>query len=321
MIVTKTPLRVSLVGGGTDLPMYYEKTGLGEVISLSIDRYIYITSSRYHDKTATCFKYSEVEVVKKHSEIRNPIVREVLSYFEVPSGYEFSSVSNVPGGTGLGSSSAFSVGLIMNVATALGQPMSQLDAAALACHIELNVLQEPIGKQDQYGCAIGGIKHVVFREHEVNVSSVQMTTEARRRLDDSLVLIRVGNIRSASEILRGVQSQPDVNFGKLDKIRGLVSPVKSLLSAGDMQGLGEALHEYWILKKTLSQGISDSSIDSIYEYMVPRFAYGGKLLGAGGAGFLCFILRNPEERNFGSHMTPKVESLNIDFDGVRAFCI
>jgi len=320
MIVTKTPLRVSLAGGGTDLPAYYGNRGIGEVISLSINRYIYITSSKYHDPDATSFKYSEVEVVSRHENLKNPIVKEVLTHFDLPRGFEFSSLSEVPGGTGLGSSSAFTVGLVSNVAMMLGRPLSQHDAAELACFIELEKLGEPIGKQDQYGCAVGGLKRIEFRNQGVTTSSLSLSNDSLSRLSDRLALVRVGAVRSASEILKEVQSRPQVNFAKLDAIRDLVAPVKSCLMTGDIKGLGAALDENWRLKKTLNAGVSNKIIDDLYDAFVPKFAYGGKLLGAGGSGFLCLILREPlrEQRAGPCSMA---EPLNIDMDGVRSWSI
>lgn len=320
MIVTKTPLRVSLAGGGTDLPAYYGDRGIGEVISLSVNRYLYITSSKYHDPDATSFKYSDVEVVSEHKNLKNPIVREVLTHFDLPRGFEFSSLSEVPGGTGLGSSSAFTVGLVSNVAMMVGQPLSQHDAAELACYVELVRLGEPIGKQDQFGCAVGGIKHIEFRNHGVTTSALSLSRDSLSSLCDRLAIVRVGAVRSASAILRDVQTRPEVNFAKLDAIRDLVAPVKNSLISGDIKGLGSALDENWRLKKTLNAGVSDSVIDELYDTFVPKFAYGGKLLGAGGSGFLCLILREPlREQRTGPCST--AESLLVDMDGVRSWSI
>lgn len=292
-IFTKVPLRISIAGGGTDLPTYYLDRGLGEVINFPINKYMFIASSDYFDPNATNFKYSEVETVSNLDNFKNPIVREVLKKFSTPHGLHYASLSSVPGGTGLGSSSAFCVGLISNVAKRMGRQLSQYEAAEIACHIELEILKEPIGKQDQFGCAIGGLKHLIFKKSSVVVEGLPMTHEMEDELTKHLVLIRVGGIRSASQILSDIQSDKKVNLKKLDEIRGLVPAVKSALARGDIGFLGKNLHENWMIKKNLNKSVSNIEIDKIYEDLVPKKAHGGKLLGAGGSGFLLFILKQP----------------------------
>ena len=315
MIVTKVPLRVSLAGGGTDLPSYYVDRGVGEVVSFAINKYIYITSSDYYDTQKTNFKYSEVETVECLDDFKNPIVKEVLKLFSVPPGLQFASLSSVPGGTGLGSSSAFCVGLVSNVAKRMGRDLSQYEAAEIACHVELELLKEPIGKQDQFGCALGGMKHLTFTKSGVFSEGILLSKEVEADFAGRLAIVRVGGVRSASQILSGIQKDSVINLSKLDEIRSLVPKVKSALIDGDIEYIGESLHRNWIIKKSLNKNMTDSDIDYIYEQMVPKFAFGGKLLGAGGSGFLLFVLKQPVvETVFPSDVS--VSQIEIDKEGV-----
>ena len=291
MIITKVPLRISLAGGGTDLPAYYSKRDYGEVVNFAINKYIYITSSRFHNPDIYNFKYSEIEEVYHYKSFKNPIVREVFEYFKLQPGYQYTSVSSVPGGTGLGSSSAFTAALIANTAERLNRPISQIEAASLAAYIELECLGEPIGKQDQYGCAVGGLKKIRFNNQGVTLTPIELTHDREQKLVSSLILVRVGKIRSASAILKSIQKASSINLKKLDKIRSQVTSMVQYISHGNISSIGESLHENWMLKKTLDIGISDNQIDDLYNQLVPNYAYGGKLLGAGGSGFLLFVLK------------------------------
>jgi D-glycero-alpha-D-manno-heptose-7-phosphate kinase len=318
MIVTKIPLRISLAGGGTDLPVYYKEREYGEVISFSINKYIYITSSKFHDPNVYNFKYSEIEEVHDYSLFKNPIVREVLKYFKIQPGYQYTSVSSVPGGTGLGSSSAFTTALIANIAERMNQPISQYEAASLAAHIELDCLGEPIGKQDHFGCAIGGIKRIRFSNQKVSITPIELSYEKECKLMKNLILVRVGLIRSASDILRSIQKSPDINFTKLDQIREQVNSMVEFVSEVDIPQIGRNLHKNWMIKKTLDNGVCDTEIDALYEKMVPKYAYGGKLLGAGGSGFFLFVLK---DTNFIQELPSNisVSRVNIDKYGLNTF--
>ncbi|MDB4125230.1 hypothetical protein N9565_00680 [Amylibacter sp.] len=311
MIVTKVPLRISLAGGGTDLPSYYVDRGVGETVSFAINKYIYITSSDYYDTRKTNFKYSEVETVECLDHFKNPIVRQVLKLFSVPHGLQFASLSSVPGGTGLGSSSAFCVGLVSNVAKRMGRDLSQYEAAEIACYVELELLKEPIGKQDQFGCALGGMKHLTFTKLGVFSEGLLLSKDMEVDFSTRLALVRVGGVRSASQILSEIQKENSVNLSKLDDIRSLVPKVKSALLNGDIEFIGESLHKNWIIKKSLDKNMTDENIDYIYEKMVPKMAFGGKLLGAGGSGFLLFILKQPVDETV---FPPDVIVSNIEID-------
>lgn len=320
MFVTRIPYRISLAGGGTDLPSYYTDRSFGEVISIAIDRHIYITSNEFYDINQTRFQYSKTETVDDFSKFQNPIVREVLKYFDLPQGFQFASMSNVPGGTGLGSSSAFCVGLISNVSALIGKPISQLAAAELGCHVELDCLGEQIGKQDQFGCAVGGLKRIVFEEKNVSVRQLTIDRKLQANFEDHLILVRVGAIRSASQILKEVQKKSNVNFAKLDEIKKLVPEMADYLEKGNIAMIGELLNQNWNLKKTLSSLVSDNEIDRIYKYMVPKYAYGGKLLGAGGSGFLFFVLKSPKIPNI-HDISKRSSKISIDHSGLTTVSI
>jgi len=319
MWVTKTPLRVSLAGGGTDLPAYYEERDFGAVISFALAKHIYICSEAYHDASRTRFQYSKTETVGSCKDFENPIVKEVLSYLKLGNGFQFASISNVPGGTGLGSSSAFCVALLSNVAALLGRPLSQLAAADLACHVEIDRLGEPIGKQDQYGCALGGIKKIEFTKDSVGVTNVPLPSDVISQLQNHFVLVRVGKVRSASRILQEVQRGGDVNFASLDEIRAHVPIMESFLASGDVEMIGRLLDENWKLKKSLSKRVANEEIDELYDLFVPRYAYGGKLLGAGGSGFLLFVLREKHGDWIPESIAGGIEGVRIDQVGVSSW--
>lgn len=315
MIITKVPLRVSIAGGGTDLPGYYLNRDHGEVINFPINKHIYINSSLFHNENKTNFKYSEVETVENFEDFKNPIVREVLKYFSADHGIQYSSMSSVPGGTGLGSSSAFCVGLVSNLSKRLGREISQFEAANIACKIELEILKEPIGKQDQFGCAIGGVKHLKFFENKVLNEPILLDSHIENEFMKKMLLVRVGAVRSASKILSNIQKKPSINYKILDEIRMLLPGIKDALISGDIQFIGESLNENWKMKKSLDKNITDLEIDSVYDEFVPDLAYGGKLLGAGGSGFILFILKDYIENTKVSSKL-NFSGINIDKKGV-----
>lgn len=296
MIITKTPFRVSFAGGGSDLPDFYEKYG-GCVLSTSINRYCYLSIHPYFDQRYTLLKYSENELVEHLSEIRHRIFNCVLNERKIQ-GVEITSTADVPGGTGLGSSSTFTVGLINTLNCYQGKYMSKGRIAEKACQVEIEQLGSPIGKQDQYAAAFGGLNFIQFHpDGEVSVSPVRMKAEVYHRLQQNLVMFYTGDVRSANTIL----AEQKKNIGTMDKTANLLKmcelarEMRKALESDDLSSFGDLLDEGWRLKQTLASGISNPSIDEAYETAMKNGALGGKLLGAGGGGFLLFYCE-PEKQ-------------------------
>lgn len=286
MIVTRTPLRVSFVGGGTDLPSFYRRQ-CGAVLTMAVDKYFYLSMHRYFFDTGCLLKYSKTEIVRTVSEIEHKIIHAVFADYNID-GVDFASAADVPAGTGMGSSSAFTVGLIQLVNTYLGRYEAQTKLAERACKIEIEKLCNPIGKQDQYGCAIGGLKFIEFRPDEsVVVEPIFLPPDERKKLEQNLLLFYIGNPRSASSVLRHQDNNTredqrifDILCRMADQAHRLKTDILSV------DAVGHYMREGWELKKKLSPLVSDSVIDQAYEAAVQAGAIGGKLLGAGGGGFL-----------------------------------
>ena len=288
MIITRTPFRVSFVGGGSDLKDFYSKNGYGAVVSTAINKYMYIVIHPYfHDKIRV--KYSRTEDVEKVDEIRHPIVRECLRKVQIEKGIEIASFADVPAGTGLGSSSAFTVGLLNALYAYKGKVVSKERLAREACEIEIEKLGEPIGKQDQYASAYGNINYLRFNKDEtVDVSPILLAESSRKELEQKLSLYYVGGERKASDIL-GEQKKNilmDDKFRNLRRLVSLAGELREILQAEDIDHVGSILDKGWQCKKELSNGISNEEIDHLYTQFLERGAVGGKLLGAGSGGFL-----------------------------------
>lgn len=289
MIISKTPLRISFCGGGSDLPSFYRKHG-GCVISTAIDKHIYITSARSFNEDVTQLKYSEVETTSDVNKIKHPVFREMLKQYRL-SGLEMNSTSDIPAGTGLGSSSTFTVGLSNVLNARLGRAPTSEELARDACHMEMEVLGEPIGKQDQYAAAYGGMNYIEFNEDEsVTVEAVRISEEDKRRLNDRLFMLYLGGTRSASAILKNHGKNVTSGSAEANQLKmcELTRQLRVSLEDGDLDSLGEILDKGWMLKRTLTSAISNLEIDSIYEEVTSKGAIGGKLLGAGGSGFMLF---------------------------------
>ena len=293
MILTRTPFRVSFVGGGSDLPAYYERRA-GAVLSTTINRYMYVQSHPFFEPNQVRLKYAQTETVAGLSEIQHPLFRTVLEKYGLPLGREWSSIADVPAGTGMGSSSSFTVGLLHNVLAQLGRADEATKAhlAEMACRVELEDLGEPIGKQDQYAAAYGGLN--VFRflpDGTVQADPVDLGPEGRAELESHLVLYYTGDQRSASAILAEQSKRTASEQDKqrvLDQMVDLVDPLAAALRGGRWSEMGHLLHENWQLKQSLASGITNPNLQSLYATALANGATGGKLLGAGGGGFLLF---------------------------------
>lgn len=316
MIITRTPFRVSFCGGGSDLPAFYQKHG-GCVLSIGIDKYMYISIHPSFRKEETVLKYSTTEIVKKTSDIKHSYFRTVLDKMEV-SGVEITSTADIPAGTGLGSSSSFTVGLLHCLYSYKGKYVSKEQLAIEACRIELEDLGQPIGKQDQYAAAYGGMNFYTFnRDGSVFVEPMLLSGSSLEKLERNLMMFYTGNVRSASAILKE-QSESILSEEKEKKQKrmcDLTFELRELLQKGEIDSLGGILNESWQLKRTLASGITNQTIDEYYDMAIKSGAIGGKLLGAGGGGFLLFYVPETKQDAVRRKITLPEVPLGIDRQG------
>jgi D-glycero-alpha-D-manno-heptose-7-phosphate kinase len=287
MIISRTPLRVSFCGGGSDLPDFYRAHG-GAVLSMSVGLYVYLSMHAYFERKGYILKYSTIETPKSTQEIQHRILKQVFSDYGID-GVDFNSSADVPAGTGLGSSSAFTVGLINLCNAYLGRYEPKTVIAAKACDVEINKLGEPIGKQDQYGCALGGLNFIEFHtDDSVTCESVPLDHAGRRQLEDSLTMFYLGGTRSASKVLKSQSANMRNNESAIGNMKAMVRQARTLRAeiTSDVDVLGPYLHEGWERKRRLAEGISNPLIDKAYATALAAGATGGKLLGAGASGFL-----------------------------------
>jgi D-glycero-alpha-D-manno-heptose-7-phosphate kinase len=289
MIGTRTPFRVSFAGGGSDLKEFYSRQP-GCVLSTTINKYMFIFVHPYFDEKIQV-KYSKTELVNDASEIKHPIVREALKKFGI-NGIDINSIADVPAGTGLGSSGSFAVGLLHALYAYSGQNPAKETLARKACAIEINILKEPIGKQDQYAAAYGGLNFMTFHPDEtVSVEPVIISPDKYQELENNLLFFYAGGARPAREILTDQKHNTisdKKTFGNIKRMAQLAKNLRDNLSSGNLHDVGPILDEGWNLKKELSLKISDDKIDNYYNAARKNGAGGGKLLGAGGGGFLMF---------------------------------
>jgi D-glycero-alpha-D-manno-heptose-7-phosphate kinase len=290
MIITRSPLRISLGGGGTDLPSYYrEHTGF--VISAAITRYVYITITEAF-WPRIILKYAKLEDVERVEEILHPIIREALKLTDVTGPYlEIVSLSDIPAGTGMGSSGSFTTALLSALHTLKRNVVPPQELAEQACHIEIDLLREPVGKQDQYIAAFGGITSFQFLpDDRVIAEPLPVPAEALANLEDNLLLFFTGSSRSASDILRDQDSKTRQNskdmLDNLHFTKKLGMESRDALVAGDLRKFADLMHVHWEHKKKRSPGMSSGHIDQMYQLARANGALGGKLIGAGGGGFL-----------------------------------
>lgn len=323
MILSRAPVRITLGGGGTDLKSYYARYG-GFVIGAAVDRYCSILASkRFYDSIR--LSYSRMEIRNSVSEIEHRIFRAALEFTGIEQGIELHSVADVPANSGLGSSSSFTVALLNALHAYKREFVTQKQLAEEACHLEVDVLGEPIGKQDQYLAAFGGITCLTFDQNgEVLVEPLQISDEALDQLESNLMFFFTGKERSASEILseQDEKSQRDDSgmTQNLHRIKEIGLETRKYLESGQVDALGELLHRHWEIKKKRSQKISDPFIDECYELARRNGALGGKLVGAGGGGFFMFYCRNSDRPRLSEAMKGmglKPVRLHFDFEGAK----
>ncbi len=299
MIVSRAPVRFSLGGGGTDLPSYSAVHG-GFLVAAAIDKYIYVSANRrFYDSIRLA--YSKTETVDSVDQIEHRIFREALRFAKITRGIEISSVADVPSNSGLGSSSTFTVALLNALHTFKQEFVSSLQLAEEACHIEIDVLKEPIGKQDQFIAAYGGITAFTFNtDGTVEVERVPIRPEVQDDLESNLLIFYSGVERQASSVLekqgQNIQSNQDNAVQRMHRIKELGYETRRILIKGDLDAYGDLLHEHWTNKRKLASNMTDAVIDEHYDAARAAGALGGKLMGAGGGGFFMFYTRPADRR-------------------------
>ncbi|MBN1158063.1 MAG: GHMP kinase [Bacteroidales bacterium] len=315
MIITRTPFRVSFVGGGSDMETFYSRCQ-GMVLSTTINKYMYISSHRFFYPDQIRVKYSVTETVNSIDELKHPLIREAMRKVDVRGGVEFSSIADIPAGTGMGSSSAFTVGLLHCLYAIKRQYVTHDQLAKEAAEIEIDILGEPIGKQDQYATAFGGLNVIYFNpDGSVKVEPLYINTEVYNQLQENLVMFYLGNQRKASDIL----SEQKSNSGKEDKFRmlksmvTLVEDLRNCLYSGKLDDFGRILDANWKLKQQLASNITNPEVDEIYKTGMGAGAGGGKLLGAGGGGFMLFYCEKPLQAGLIEKLKP-LRTIDFNFE-------
>ena len=297
MIVSRTPLRVSFFGGGSDLPVYYREHG-GAVLSASIDKYVYVCLNRGFGEGVRV-AYSRTEEVSHASQLDHRLFRTVLTKLGVEGGVEIASIADIPSrGSGLGSSSAFTVGLLNAVHAWQGRRPTREALAAEACEVEIDLCGDPIGKQDQYGAAMGGLNFIRFNpDDSVAVEPLHVPRATLDEVQGALMMFYTGLTRSAGDLLQvqsdNLAADPDKRRATARMVR-MAEEMRDALAAGQAEAMGETLHEGWMLKRSMASSISSGLLDDAYAAARAAGATGGKLLGAGGGGFFLFWV--PDDR-------------------------
>jgi len=291
MIITRTPFRISLGGGGTDLPSFYERFG-GFVISAAISKYVYVTINRTF-KPGYLLKYAEMELAATRDEIRHPLIREAVRMLDLGPPVEIVSIADVPAGTGLGSSGSFTVGLMHAIRAYQHRSVGIETLAQEAAEIEMLRLGDPVGKQDHYVAAYGGIICQEYHpDGRVTITPLNLTDDTLGELADSLLLFFTGTSRNAADMLldqkRRSERGDEAMLKNLEFIKSVGYETRRVLEAGDVAGLGRLMHDHWLRKRARSHGMSSERIDDLYAFALANGATGGKLVGAGGGGFLMF---------------------------------
>lgn len=318
MIITQTPLRISFAGGGTDFRGFYEKD-YGSVVSTAIDKYIFVVvKERFDDRIR--IGYTRTEMVDRVDDIEHELAREAMRMVGITSGIEISTMADIPSeGSGLGSSSTVTVGLLNALYAYKGEIATAETLARNACEIEIGVLGKPIGKQDQYIAAYGGLKHFRFLPNEeVEVSQIGLEAGAKRRLCESLLLFYTGVTRQSSAVLSEQQSNIQAKMAVLTEMRDQADEIARQLTLGAVASVGQTLREGWVKKKQLASGITNPEIDNLFELAMSAGALGGKVTGAGGGGF--FLVCTPPEnratvRKKLSHL--RELPINLERDGSK----
>lgn len=317
IIVSRAPVRISLGGGGTDLESYYSKFG-GFLIAGAIDKYVHVCANRRFHKSIR-LSYSQTEIVDRVEDIKHKIFREALSMVAVDGGIELVSIADVPANCGLGTSSSFTVALLNALYTYKRDFVTQKQLADKACEIEIERLGEPIGKQDQYISAFGGLTCLTFeKDGTVRVEPLKISEEHARELENNILLFYTGIERSASDILseqneRSKKNEPPV-LDVLHKIKDIGLKTRHAFESGDLNKFGELLDEHWRIKKNLSGKVSNEFIDKCYDTALKSGALGGKIMGAGGGGFFLFYCSEKKGKLMSAMKAAGLQHMPFRFD-------
>lgn len=313
-VTSKTPLRIGLLGGGSDLESYFEKNNFGSTISASINKYIYITVHKRYDDLIRA-SYSKTEIVDNVKDIKHELIRESLKYLNIKKGIEVVSISDVTGhGTGLGSSSSYTVGLINAISALTTKKRSRFNLANDACKIEIDLCGHPIGKQDQFAASFGGLNEIIYKKENINVIPLNISSKNLNKLSENLLLFDTGIKRKSSKIL-SKQTNLYKESKKLEATKKMVDMVPDMKKAllNDIDLVGEILDESWKIKKSLVGGIANKTINSYYSKAMKNGAIGGKLCGAGGGGFLLLYCKKENHNKLRKSLS-SLKELNFEFD-------
>jgi D-glycero-alpha-D-manno-heptose-7-phosphate kinase len=316
MITSRTPFRISFFGGGTDYPVWYKKNG-GAVLSTTIDKYCYISCRllppffEYKHRIV----YSNIEHINKIDEIAHPAVREVFRFMNIKEGLEIHHDGDLPARSGLGSSSSFTVGLLHALYALKGRIVTKKRLALETIYIEQEMIKENVGSQDQVAVAFGGLNKIEFNgNHNIEVRPITVRESRLQELQDHLMLFFTGFTRIASEVAKDKISQIPKRSSELSALRDMVDESVNILNSDDdLIGFGNILHESWKIKKSLADNVSNSNIDNIYEEAIKAGAIGGKILGAGGGGFILFFVK-PEDKRIVRHALSSLLYVPFRFD-------
>lgn len=322
MIISRTPLRISFVGGGSDIPKFYSKFG-GAALSMSINKYLYVAINEGFDDLIN-INHAVIERAKTIYEVEHTLIRTVLDMFHINKKINISIISDIhPKGSGLGSSSALTVGLINALTQYQKHNISKEDLARMACEIEINLLNNPIGKQDQYASSYGGMNFLEFNsDGSVTVSPVKCSKQSLQQISENMLVFYTGIQSNSGEILSRYQNNLD-NVEKTNILRKMVElayQMRQELDQDNIDNFGKYLHENWILKKQIEDSISNPQIDKYYEVGLKNGALGGKLLGAGGRGYIMFYAPKSKHDDIIAAL-PSLEYMHIklDHDGSKVF--
>lgn len=318
MIITRTPVRIPLGGGGTDLPSYSSKYG-GFIISAAIDKHTFVTVNKRKLDNFIRASYSKTEIVGSAEEIEHPLIREALKLTGIDGGVEITSIGDVPGGCGLGTSASFTVGLLNALHTLKRKHVSAQDLAEEACKIEIDILKEPIGKHDQYIAAFGGVTCLdIDRLGHVSVFPARISEDVLEEFERNILLFYTGITRRSSEVLADQNKASNENdegvINKLHHTKEIGWQIKSVLEAGDLRRFGNLLDMHWRIKKQLSGKVSSDRIDRWYKIAKENGALGGKIIGAGGGGFFMFYCEDDRGKLRAAMANEGLIEMRFDFD-------
>ena len=300
MIISKTPLRLSLAGGGTDLPEYYSKYGC-HLITSAINKHIYIFIKKWFEP-AIRVSYSKTEIVNDFKKIKHPFIRESLNYFKLNSNVEISIMADLPAGTGMGSSGSFAVGFLNALSTYKNKKLNEQNLAELAFKLQHDVLNESGGKQDQYAAAYGGIiSMTIAKSGKVKVEKLKIKTNTINELENRLICFYTGKKRSASklqkEYCKNITNEKQKVIESLHDIQKITKPMISYLKSGNVDEIGTLFAQHWNAKKNISDKISNPNFEKFYDKAIKSGAIGGKLLGAGGGGYMLFLCKSGKKNS------------------------